>query len=568
MRDNMDRYSACAGQGRVAFTSIGLVLGALALISCGSGDGANNDGDTSGTGGASVIGSETGGVGGTGNNVSAIGGTVTNGTVTNGTVTNGTVNGGSSSGGSVTGGTSGTGTSTTICIGTPTSTCNDRLCDRMPGCTANAPAVCGGEAKVCSSYDGNTTGCDAQWGCGIGANGLCAEYDTTCSDHNSEASCTKFSGCWWSGLYCNGDIVKNCTTRKDRSGCVQNPACFWTASTVSYCEGVSTPCASMKSETCEMQAGCTLTPATCSGTPTPCEVLSTDQCLMQPGCRYASGKTNVITPTGLTKNGPDLVFATFTLKRAAYSGKDVLSLDFEELNRGGVDAGAHTNRIYLSQNETVGDADDYELLPIDTSDTLPAYGLNSVALNTYITMPIATELAPGYYHVIGVLDSGKAVTESEEGNNVVVLPVVYVGPQKFDLAAVSLNHTVAATLAPGDAFDLSFTVLNHSTTSVATAAVATRISTDSTLDASDVAVDCTSRLAGGSRRRRFTCVYHQLQGASGARVLTTYSLRSIRKTCLAMRIVRTTLQSPLPPLQLRLRHRISSLPCSLATPIP
>jgi len=252
----------------------------------------------------------------------------------------------------------------------------------------------------------------------------------------------------------------------------------------------------MSSNTCEMQAGCTLSsPATCSGTPTVCEALTATTCLQQPGCRLASGGTSVVKPTGILQSAPDLIFDTFTVRRSTSSGKDVLTLNFVERNRGNVAAAVHKNKLYLSANNTVGDADDFFLYGLDTNFILPPYGLDGASLATNLTMPTATELTPGYYYVIGVLDSGKQIAELEKENNVVVLPAVYVGPNRFDLQAVALQQTVAKALAPADTFDLSLTVKNGSTTTVPTAVVAAYFSTDQTVNTGDIAVDCTSSLA-------------------------------------------------------------------------
>jgi hypothetical protein len=524
--------------GKWTLGAIALLAGGLTLAACGSDDG----GAIPGTGGAGTGGDNTAGFGAGGDNTAGFG-------------AGGDNTAGFGAGGISTGGASGAGGGT-VCVGTPTSTCADRLCDLMPGCTASVPAACTGEADGCSVYDGNVAGCNAHWGCGLAANGVCSEEETTCFDYGSQAYCEAVPGCWWSGLFCNGDIVRNCSAPTSLAACEANPACLWTPSTVQYCGGAAIACAPMSSETCEMQTGCLLTPAVCSGTPSPCEGLSQTQCFLQPGCQLASGGTHTIVPTGVQVTAPDLTFDVLHLWRSG----DELVLDFAQINRGSANAPAHSSTIFLSANDTFGDADDYQLYVISSSFVLPPYGLDTGTLFGIVNMPTVAELAPGYYYPIGVLDSGQVVTELEEANNVRVLPAIYVGPNMFDLALLSATHSLTGTLAPGQSFDMSLSVHNLSTETVASAAVAVYLSADDTLSADDLAVDCTASLdlnlaASAQGVYPITCALPRARGTYNvlAQLDPTDALSDANRTNnLAVAAGTVTVDAPAPDLEVTL----------------
>ena len=476
------------------FGAITLLLAASTLLDCGGSKDKSNDPSTSGGADVGQAGDSAAGSTGTDAGSPGMGGTATGGAA----------------------GTAGT-AGAAVCTGTPSSTCEDRLCDTMPGCSASDPAQCSGEAEPCSSYDDNVTGCSAQWGCGEAANGVCAKYDTVCSDYHSEAACVAFSGCWWSGLFCNGDIISSCPQQTKSANCESNPACFWTAADVRYCGGSATPCGEMTSDTCEMQTGCTLEPATCDGTPTPCGELSRDDCLMQPGCSLVGGGTHNVTPTGISTSAPDLIFESLTVKRGFHSDQDTLDVYLAEINRGTVDAPGHSDQIILSKDETYGNDDDFVLTTASVDFVIPAFGFDGAVLQSYFEMPSESDLEPGYYYPIGVLDSDQTVRELEKANNVQVLPSIYVGPNMFDLAAVSLTSSLDATAAPDDSFDLTLTVSNNSTASVPTIGVATYLSEDENLDDSDVLAECTDSLdlnldAGGQGDFQLSCTVPRVRG--------------------------------------------------------
>ncbi|MGC4067455.1 MAG: CARDB domain-containing protein [Polyangiaceae bacterium] len=462
---------------------------AQTFIGCGGGndhgsDQTNEGGTDSSSGGSQASAGASAGGGGESRTT---GGTGSSTTLASG----GTVALGSSDigGGGSTTGSTGTSTEPVRCMGTPTADCTARLCDVMPGCTVSTPAECRGTATPCSAYDDKPADCAAHWGCGAGANGHCDPGEVVCSDAETQVYCRALSGCWWDGFYCSGSIVQACGVSVE-STCKFNRACEWTPSEVKYCVGQAKTCPTLKSEVCDRQNGCTLTPALCTGTPTTCDALSNDECLLQPGCKLSSGATRTVVPPAVTSRGADLIMTYCAVGLGTVSGKEVVYYDFEEINRGSAEARIHTNAVVLSRNDVYGDADDFLLEKVDTKAVLLEYGMSSGYVQESAEVPDPALAPPGFYRLICVADYPGTITELEETNNTLMLRPTYIGPKSVDLAMPTASHKLSGTLTPDTSFTITVELENRGSEPVTGASVAVYASADTVLDTADAGATC------------------------------------------------------------------------------
>jgi subtilase family serine protease len=187
--------------------------------------------------------------------------------------------------------------------------------------------------------------------------------------------------------------------------------------------------------------------------------------------------------------GSDLVVSSVGAPPIAAAGQTILVTD-TTTNQGGSPAGSSTTSFYFSRD-----------FAVDPSDTLlggraiPALTAGaSSSGSTSVQIPAGT--ATGTYFIIGGADSGNQVAETNEANNAFVFAAIRVGP---DLAVSTL--TVPASAAAGTSFALSDTTNNQGGDAAPTSTTQYYLSTNLTLDGSDVLLGARSipaLAAGGS----------------------------------------------------------------------
>lgn len=174
-------------------------------------------------------------------------------------------------------------------------------------------------------------------------------------------------------------------------------------------------------------------------------------------------------------------------------------------NTGNATATGFTYRIYLSTDTVIGNEDDVQLTgEAGLTATLAASGTTTVNLSAF-TVP--TDMRPGSYFVITVLDTANVVAEGETGeaNNTVWTssPVITLnGPAA---GTANLNATVtftAQTISPDQHISVPTTVRNTGAAAATTFHVTWVLSTNSVIgDADDIAIDdevIDSLAAGGT----------------------------------------------------------------------
>ncbi|MBO2012402.1 CARDB domain-containing protein [Hymenobacter negativus] len=147
-------------------------------------------------------------------------------------------------------------------------------------------------------------------------------------------------------------------------------------------------------------------------------------------------------------------------------------------NLGNSTAPSSTLGYYLSTNQTL-DASDVLLL------TSPG---GTLAANQYISrydnVPIPVGTAPGSYYMLFVADPANAVTETNENNNVVSTALVLVAPG-VDLT-ITQPYLTPTSVAPGSTLSTYCYIQNLGNSTAASSTIGYYLSTNQTLDASDV----------------------------------------------------------------------------------
>ena len=206
---------------------------------------------------------------------------------------------------------------------------------------------------------------------------------------------------------------------------------------------------------------------------------------------------NAIAETNETNNtkwmtiaiGPDLAVSTVAGPSTAAAGGAMVVSD-TTINRGGDTAPASMTGFYLSAN-AVFDASDVFL----GSRSVPslAAGASSSA-STSVTLP--ANIAAGAYYLVAVADYANTVVESSETNNSrVAPPQIKVGP---DLTVATV--TVPSTAGAGGSLVASDTTSNTGASPAGPSITAFYLSSNLTLDASDIAIGSRSvpALAAGA----------------------------------------------------------------------
>jgi subtilase family serine protease len=186
-----------------------------------------------------------------------------------------------------------------------------------------------------------------------------------------------------------------------------------------------------------------------------------------------SAETDNVTATGAMKIGPDLAVSAVSGPSIGGSGGTIVA-SVTTINQGGGVAAASSTGFYLSQNVSLDLSDSL----IGTRAVPPLARGASDAGSASLTIPQATQ--PGQYYIIARADSANAVPETVESNNSRYFPI-RIGP---DLAVPSLSAPSMA--AAGGTADLTDTTANQGGESAAASTTKFYLSTNFSLDASDV----------------------------------------------------------------------------------
>jgi subtilase family serine protease len=173
--------------------------------------------------------------------------------------------------------------------------------------------------------------------------------------------------------------------------------------------------------------------------------------------------------------GPDLIVSSFSAPATAGAGASITVTDTTR-NQGSGSAAASTTRFYLS-NDGVWDGADLQL---GSRAVPPLAGSTNNAGSTLLTIPSST--AAGSYFLFARADADGGVAETSEGNNL-ALASVLIGP---DLVVSSVTGPSAA--AAGASVTLNDTTRNSGAGSAAASSTFFYLSSNPTLDASDVAL--------------------------------------------------------------------------------
>ena len=144
-------------------------------------------------------------------------------------------------------------------------------------------------------------------------------------------------------------------------------------------------------------------------------------------------------------------------------------------NAGNLDAGSTATKFYLS-SDTAFDASDVLL----GSRSVPALAAGAISAGS-TTLTIPSSVASGPYFILARADADSAISELDEDNNTASTPLT-VGP---DLG-VSTVTPAAAQAAEGTPVAITDTTVNHGARAAVASVTKFFLSTDATLDASDV----------------------------------------------------------------------------------
>lgn len=181
-----------------------------------------------------------------------------------------------------------------------------------------------------------------------------------------------------------------------------------------------------------------------------------------------------------TPQGPDLTIAQATTSATTALADQQVAVNLDVLNAGDTAAGASRVKYYFSTDATFDAGDTY--LNYDNVDALAAGATGAETAN--VRVPASTP--DGHYHVLVVADVDEAITESNEGNNVVALPLTVGTPAVGTDFALAHAQLSVGQADPDEVLSVSVDVLNLGAVG---SGLETRVkyylSTDDTYDAGD-----------------------------------------------------------------------------------
>ena len=173
---------------------------------------------------------------------------------------------------------------------------------------------------------------------------------------------------------------------------------------------------------------------------------------------------------------PDLVVASAAAPAAGGAGAEIVVTDTTK-NQGGGPSQPSKTGFYLSTNSLL-DASDVLL------GTRQVPGLEPAAADVQSTpLPVPSSTAAGPYYLFAKADVDAAVEESVEGNNIRVIGLIRIGPDLIVSALVA-----PAGAAAGGTFAVSVTTKNQGGGGAGASATRFYLSSNTLLDASDVAL--------------------------------------------------------------------------------
>jgi subtilase family serine protease len=176
-----------------------------------------------------------------------------------------------------------------------------------------------------------------------------------------------------------------------------------------------------------------------------------------------------------TQVGPDLVVSALSAPAVAGPGASIAVSDSVN-NKGRGAVSSSTVRFYLSSNWTVDSGD-----VVLGSRVVSGLGTGETSSgSTAVTIPAST--SPGAYFLIGLADADQMVAEAQEGNNTSSVSL-QVGT---DLVVATLTAPTAA--GAGGTIVVSDTTKNQGSTTADPSTTRFYLSTNFTLDGSDVAI--------------------------------------------------------------------------------
>ena len=184
------------------------------------------------------------------------------------------------------------------------------------------------------------------------------------------------------------------------------------------------------------------------------------------------------TRAAMVRVGPDLTVSAFTAPPKGAAGGTLTVTDTVR-NGGSGTAGASVTAFYLSSDLTIDAAD--PRLP--QTRAVPALGANETSAGpTTVTLPV---IAPGTWFLLANADDTAAVPETVENNNV-RFATVSIGP---DLTFLTVNAPTTATATA--TISVSTVVRNSGAAPAGATVVKFYLSTNTSVDAGDVALDAT-----------------------------------------------------------------------------
>ncbi|MBK0399921.1 hypothetical protein H0I76_12035 [Limibaculum sp. M0105] len=219
--------------------------------------------------------------------------------------------------------------------------------------------------------------------------------------------------------------------------------------------------------------------------------------IADPGDALAEGDetNNATQPVQITvahTPAPDLVVTASTLTDTSWADGDGYQIRFTVTNQGDAASGVFLNRVYVSEDEVL-DAGDLALSA--SSGSLAAGDSQEFIANRGVVGLVA----PGDYYLLVSTDDNGGVAESNEANNVTTISqftVLPLDPPNLQIDQSTLRDT---EWTDGTTPFINWRVENTGNTAVPATTTALYLSTDATLDASDLLLDTRSlqSLSGG-----------------------------------------------------------------------
>lgn len=176
----------------------------------------------------------------------------------------------------------------------------------------------------------------------------------------------------------------------------------------------------------------------------------------------------------------DLTASNVTFAPTTVQAGEPLTVSFDLRNLGTDEVPPFDYDIVISGVPTPPDPWD-ALLCTETAGSIPAFG--TLAVSTTCDLPAFVN--PGQWYVAVIVDPGRAVTESDETNNVATAAtLIEVRPEDYDLTVSGIS-TLATTVGAGEALTVDLTVSNEGLDDITNAIYLVVLTTDTWVEPSD-----------------------------------------------------------------------------------